>query len=40
MLVSELLDDCRPSSLKSPATFLYGVPLCVLAFDTEFDTEV
>ncbi len=35
MLVSELRDDCRPSSLKNPATFLYGVPLLVLAF--EFD---
>lgn len=35
MLVSELRDDCRPSSLKNPATFLYGVPLFVLALDTD-----
>lgn len=36
MLVSELRGDCRPSSPKNPATFLYGVPLVVLVFESEF----
>lgn len=36
MLMSELLGDCRLSSPKKPATFLYGVPLLVLALDSEF----
>lgn len=36
MLVSELRGDCLPSSPKNPATFLYGVPLLVLALDIEF----
>lgn len=36
MLVSELRGDCRPSSPKNPATFLYGIPLLVLALESEF----
>lgn len=35
MLVSELRGDCRPSSPKNPATFLYGAPLLVLVVDSE-----
>ncbi len=35
MLVSELRGDCRPSSPKRPATFVYGVPLLVLALESE-----
>ena len=35
MLVSELRGDCRYSSPKNPATFLYDVPLFVLALDSE-----
>ena len=36
MLVSELRGDCRPSSPKNAAAFLYGVPLLLLVFDSEF----
>lgn len=36
ILVSELRGDCRPSSPKNPATFLYGVALLVLVLDSEF----
>ncbi len=35
MLVSEPRGDCRYSSPKDPATFLYGVPLLVLALESE-----
>ena len=35
MLVSEPRGDCRFSSPKKPVTFLYGVPLFMLAFDNE-----
>ena len=36
MFVSELRGDWRYSSPKNPATFLYGVPLLVLALLSEF----
>ena len=35
MLISDPLDDCRPSSPKKPATFLYGAPLFVLVLESD-----
>ena len=35
MLVSEPRGDCRPSSPKNPATFLYGVPRLVFILANE-----